>query len=217
MPPSAHQEIAGSDSYRSASNFPHRTKKQPLRKIIIKFKKPKHPFKPWEKPAFLSKARREKASTPPTAPPPRPVLRHFTEGTRWTLLLTYFRRRLRAINNQQQQRNAALAETSPATSRPGPGEAAAAKGREGPVRSAPRRRRPNPRAAAHPRRPGRPPGRAAERFPEFSCRVCRRGEGVSPTQTSPSPAMPAAGTGWVRRGAFGARRPQPYGRSRGSW
>lgn len=133
---------------------------------------------------------------------PRPALGHFAPEMSETFL-TYFRRRLGEINNQQRRRNAAWAETSPATSR--------SRGPRAAPRPWARGKRPLPRGGAGPApAPPRRPGRAAERLPEFSSRVPDAG-GQTDTYKSP-PAMPAAPeTGRARRGA---RLPQPSGRGR---
>lgn len=119
----------------------------------------------------------------PQFPAPRPALGHFAAGTSETLFLTYFRRRLGAINNQQRRRNAAWAETSPATSRSrGPG-AAPRSGLGGRIPC------PAAEAAEPPAPPRRPPARAAERLPEFSCRGAGRG-GSDPHEQVPRPPCP---------------------------
>lgn len=107
---------------------------------------------------------------------PRPALGHFAAGTSETLFLTYFRRLLGAIDNQQRRPNAAWAETSPAASRPRPGAR-----KESPAHGG------GGRAPAPPRQP---PGRAEERLPEFSC----RGAGGQ-TDTNKSSARHARGPG----------------------
>lgn len=134
---------------------------------------------------------------------PRPALGHFAAGTSETLFLTYFRRLLGAINNQQRRPNAAWAETSPATSRSRGPRAAPDRGLGKSPQPTAEAAEPPPHLANHPvgLRKGSPSFPAGER-------------GVRPTQTSPPPAMPAAPeTGRPRRGAR-LRYPSRRGRTR---
>ncbi|XP_072782214.1 uncharacterized protein [Taeniopygia guttata] len=98
---------------------------------------------------YRRKRRRERHPRLQQLQIPQPALGHSAAGTGETLFLTYFRRRFGAINNQERQRNAVWAETSPATAAPGDHEPGARK--ESP---APRRRRPSPRPTSPPGRSG---------------------------------------------------------------
>lgn len=110
---------------------------------------------------------------------PQPALGHFAAGTSETLFLTYFRHRLRAINNQQRRRKLPGHKLLPgATSRPPAG------GSSGEASPAPRPS-PPPHLAAH-------PAGLRKGSPSFPAGL--RGGGGQ-TDTNKSPARHARGPG----------------------